>query len=108
DSACGRCGKPRSVRFSKERWARSVRPRLRQRPCASAFYVVGGVNRSPYKIANWFIAVRQDGAARAHFAVIFRKASQISFVAASSFGKWPRVLRILRSRACTLSSAFVV
>lgn len=32
DEGCGRCGKPRSVRFSKERWARSVRPRLRRRP----------------------------------------------------------------------------
>jgi hypothetical protein len=34
EEACGRCGKPRSLRFSKERWARSVRPRLWQRPCA--------------------------------------------------------------------------
>jgi hypothetical protein len=30
------------------------------------------------------------------------------FGAASSLGKWPRVLMILRSRACTLSGAFVV
>jgi len=46
DDACGRCGKPRSVRFSKERWARSVRPRLRQRPCALAFYAFDGEKRS--------------------------------------------------------------
>jgi hypothetical protein len=36
-----------------------------------------------------------------------RSASQISFVAASSFGKWPRVLMMFRSRACTLSRALV-
>src|SRR5450756_1114831 len=29
---CGRCGKPRSMRFSKERWALAVRPRLRHLP----------------------------------------------------------------------------
>ena len=34
-----------------------------------------------------------------------RSTTQIDFVAASSFGKRPRVLMILRSRACTLSSA---
>ena len=36
-----------------------------------------------------------------------RSAGQISFVAASSFGKWPRVLMMFRSRACTLSRALV-
>ena len=40
--------------------------------------------------------------------MIFRSASQISFVAASSVGKWPRVLMILRTRVLTFSSAFVV
>ena len=45
---------------------------------------------------------------RAHFAVMLRSASQISFVAASSVGKWPRVLMIFRSCAWTLSSALVV
>ncbi len=45
DGACGGCGKPRSVRFSKEPWARSVRPRLRQRPCARAFYAFDGEKR---------------------------------------------------------------
>ena len=39
--------------------------------------------------------------------MIFRKASQISFVAASSVGKCPRVLMILRTRAWTLSRVFV-
>ena len=33
--ACGSCGKPCSLRFSKERWARSLRPRLQQLPQAS-------------------------------------------------------------------------
>jgi hypothetical protein len=46
DDACGRCGKPRSVRFSKARWARSVRPRGRQRPCARSFYAFGARKRS--------------------------------------------------------------
>jgi hypothetical protein len=45
-NACGRCGKPRAGRCSKERWARSGRPRLRQRPCAVAFYAVDGEKRS--------------------------------------------------------------
>ena len=36
--------------------------------------------------------------------MIFRSASQISFVAASSVGKWPRVLMILRTRVLTFSS----
>jgi hypothetical protein len=39
---------------------------------------------------------------------MLRRASQISFVAASSFGKCPRVLLIFRSCAFTLSSALVV
>ena len=38
---------------------------------------------------------------------MLRSASQISLVAASSLGKWPRVLMILRSRAFTLSMALV-
>src|SRR3972149_3417634 len=37
-------------------------------------------------------------------AVMLRSANQMSFVAASSVGKWPRVLMILRTRAWTLSS----
>jgi hypothetical protein len=37
-------------------------------------------------------------------AVMLRSASQISLVAASSLGKCPRVLRILRNRAFTLSN----
>jgi hypothetical protein len=46
DDACGRCGKPRPVRFSKSLWARSVRPQGRQRPCAGSFYAFGAVKRS--------------------------------------------------------------
>jgi hypothetical protein len=72
------------------------------------FYAVGAVKRSPYRIANWFIAVFHVGAARAQVAVMLRSANHISFVAASSFGKGPRVLRIFRRRAWTLSRAFVV
>ena len=45
DDARGRCGKPRSVRFSKSLWARSWRPQGRQRPRA-AFYVDRITNRS--------------------------------------------------------------
>jgi hypothetical protein len=41
-------------------------------------------------------------------AVMLRSASQISLVAASSLGKCPRVLMILRSRLCRLSMALVV
>jgi hypothetical protein len=42
------------------------------------------------------MACRQVGAARSHVAVMLRSASQINFVAASSLGKCPRVLMILR------------
>ena len=44
----------------------------------------------------------------AHSCVIFRSANQISLVAVSSLGKWPRVLMILRMRALTDSMALVV
>lgn len=47
----------------------------------------------------------QSLAARPHSAVMFRRASQINFVAASSLGKWPRDLMILRSLALMLSMA---
>jgi hypothetical protein len=40
--------------------------------------------------------------------VMFRRASQINFEAASSEGKCPRFLMILRSLALTLSMALVV
>ncbi len=58
-------------------------------------------------MANWFIADFQLFAARPQSAVMLRRASQISLVAASSFGKCPRVLRILRNLAFTLSMALV-
>ena len=41
-------------------------------------------------------------------AVMLRSASQMSLVAASSVGKWPRVLMILRNCALMFSIAFVV
>ena len=50
-------------------------------------------------MANWFIAARHSLAARPQSAVMLRSASQIRLLAASSLGKWPRVLMILRSRA---------
>ena len=50
------------------------------------------------------MANRHEGAPRTHVAVMLRSASQISFVAASSVGKCPRVLMIFRTRALTLSS----
>ena len=42
-----------------------------------------------------------------HLQVMLRKASHSSLVAASSLGKCPRVLMILRSCALMLSMAFV-
>jgi hypothetical protein len=63
---------------------------------------------SPYSIANWFIADFHSLLARFQSAVMLRKASQISLVAASSLGKCPRLLMILRNRECTLSMALVV
>ena len=54
------------------------------------------------------MAVFQSCAARPQSAVMLRSASQTSLLAASSDGKWPRVLMILRSRAFTLSMQFVV
>ena len=59
-------------------------------------------------MANWFIASFQSRLARLQSAVMLRSASQISLLAASSLGKCPRVLMILRSRAFRLSIAFVV
>lgn len=61
-----------------------------------------------HNIANWFIAGFHSLLARLQSAVMLRKASQISFVAASSLGKCPWPLMILRSRECTLSMAVVV
>ena len=66
------------------------------------------VKRSPYSIANWFMADFHVGLARFQSAVMLRNASQISLVAAASLGKCPRVLMILRKRECTLSMALVV
>jgi len=50
-------------------------------------------------MASWFIASFQSRLARLQLAVMLRSASQISLLAASSLGKCPRVLMILRSRA---------
>jgi hypothetical protein len=46
------------------------------------------VKRSTNRIANWFFAARQVIAGIFQLFAMLRKASQISFVAASSFGKW--------------------
>jgi len=61
------------------------------------------VNRSSQTTANWFIAERHSLAARPQSAVMVRNASQINLVAASSLGKCPRVLMILRSWLLTLA-----
>ena len=107
DRACGRCGKPRVAVFQVPVGA----------VCASAGTAASTRGRILRRRLRKAVAIQNRellhrlapvGAARAHVAVILRRASQISFVAASSFGKWPRVLMILRSCACTLSSAFVV
>ena len=65
-------------------------------------------NRSSYSIANWFIADFHSLAARLQSAVMLRSASQMSLLAASSLGKCPRVLMILRSCMFRLSIALVV
>ena len=57
-------------------------------------------------MANWFIVSVHSRTERLQSAVIFLSAIQINLVAASSLGKRPRVLMILRSRALTLSIAF--
>src|SRR5580658_4204392 len=59
-------------------------------------------------MANWFMASFQGGAGLPQRALILPIASQISLFAASSVGKCPRVLMILRSLAFTLSIALVV
>ena len=52
-------------------------------------------------MANCTIAAFQWNTGIAHSLVIFRSASQISLVAASSLGKWPLVLITLRMRELT-------
>ena len=59
-------------------------------------------------MANWFIAYFHSLLARLQSAVMLRSACQISLLAESSLGKFPRVSMILRSRAFRLSIAFVV
>ncbi len=54
------------------------------------------------------MAAFQSLAALPQSAVILRSASQMSFVAASSVGKCPRILMILRSCELIFSMAFVV
>src|ERR1700722_19699723 len=66
------------------------------------------LKRSSERIGNWFLASFQLCGAVPQLAVMLRKASHMSLFAASSVGKWPRVLMILRTRALTLSIALVV
>jgi hypothetical protein len=54
------------------------------------------------------MAFFQSWAAEPQFAVMFRKPSQISLVAASSVGECPGVFMILRNWPLILSIAFVV
>ncbi len=58
-------------------WARRLKRRY-PRAC---------VNRSPNRIANWFMADFQSKAARTDLASTLRNASQSSLMAASSLGK---------------------
>jgi len=85
---------------------------LRQRrdlllPSRSVIHQASLVKRSACSIANWFIASFQWCAALFQSAVILRNANHVGFLPASSLGKCPRVLMILRSRALTLSIALV-
>ena len=50
-------------------------------------HIPGLVKRSPYAIANWFIAARHSLTAWARCSVMLRSANQTSLVAASSLGK---------------------
>ena len=71
-------------------------------------YPRAAVNRSPNRIANWFMATFQSKVALTDLASTLRSASHRSLTAASSVGKWPRVLMILRSCMFKLSMALVV
>src|SRR5215470_17183406 len=66
-----------------------------------------GSKRSPNRIANCPIAVVHSTGLR-HLMPALRIARNRSFSAASSVGKLPRVLMILRRLRCRLSTAFVV
>lgn len=58
--------------------------------------------------AEAFTAAFQWCSPRAHRAMRLRIASQMSLVAASSVGKWPRVVSAWRICRFTFSRAFVV
>jgi hypothetical protein len=73
-----------------------------------SFYPQAASKRSAERMANWFMASFQSLAARPRSAMMLRKASQISSLAAASPGKWPRLLMILRRRSRMLSMALVV
>jgi group II intron reverse transcriptase/maturase len=65
--------------------------------------VVGFEHQADAELASFQLC-----AALPQSAVMLRRASHMSLFAASSVGKWPRVLMILRTRAFTLSIALVV
>src|SRR5580693_2200331 len=65
-------------------------------------------NLSSKRIANWVFAALHSLGATFHAAAAFRKTRNKSFVAASSFGKWPRVLTARRSLALSDSIAFEI
>lgn len=69
-------------------------------------YLRVAVNRSPNRIANWFMAAFQSKVALTHLVGILRSASRKSLMAAPSGG----ISRLddLRSRIFKLSMAFVV
>jgi hypothetical protein len=59
-------------------------------------------------MANWWRALGQSLIGYVHFLSALRSESRSSFNAASSVGKWPRVLMILLSWLLTASIEFVV
>lgn len=65
------------------------------------------MKRSSNKMANWDLASPHSRGGIFHSAVASRKTSQISFVAASSVGKWPRNLTARRNFAFKASMEFV-
>jgi hypothetical protein len=100
---------PRGGACQKFRAQDSAKPSAVSRKSPRSFYPRLPVKRSAWSIANGFIASSsfQPGPGRFQSTVMLRRASQISLLAASSFGKCPRVLMILRGRGASPLLAFV-
>ena len=65
-------------------------------------------NLSSNMMANWVLASHHSRGGIFHVCATWRKTRYSSLIAASSVGKWPRVLTARRSFAFKASIAFVV